>query len=91
MKHEISSDRTMLGERFITCTCGHVAQGGAYNRIAEQNFAYHQRTARQAELDAQPRDSAEAHAQAEAASDAWYERFDASQPGCWIAPPRPAS
>lgn len=41
MQHVKIGDRTMLGERFITCSCGHVAQGGAYDTIADQNFAYH--------------------------------------------------
>jgi hypothetical protein len=45
VKHEIATDRTFLGERFITCTCGHVEQGPAAGTIAEQNFAYHQRSA----------------------------------------------
>jgi hypothetical protein len=39
--HEVATDQTQLGERFITCTCGHVAQGPAYGDIADRNFAYH--------------------------------------------------
>lgn len=50
--HTVSSDRTMLGERFITCTCGHVAQGGAYDKLAERNFAYHVVVAAHERLDA---------------------------------------
>lgn len=45
MRHAIATDRTMLGERFITCTCGEVAQGPVYGDIADRNFAYHVKTA----------------------------------------------
>jgi hypothetical protein len=41
MDHVKVTDRTMLGERFITCSCGHVAQGPAYGDIADRNFAHH--------------------------------------------------
>ena len=50
--HTVTSDRTMLGERFMTCTCGHVAQGGAYGKLADQNFAYHLVMAAHDRLDA---------------------------------------
>lgn len=43
-RHELATDRTFLGERFITCTCGDVSQGPAVGTIAEQNFSYHQRS-----------------------------------------------
>lgn len=39
--HRKVEDRTFLGERFITCSCGHVAQGPAIGSIADQNWAYH--------------------------------------------------
>jgi hypothetical protein len=51
-RHTIATDRTMLGERFMTCTCGHVAQGGAYDKLAERNFAYHVVMAAHERLDA---------------------------------------
>jgi len=47
--HTITSNRVSLGQRFITCSCGHCESGGAYDNIAERNMAYHISEARKAE------------------------------------------
>ena len=40
-RHVIASNTVSLGQRFITCTCGHKETSGAYDGYAEQNFNYH--------------------------------------------------
>lgn len=58
--HVITSNTTQLGQRFISCTCGHRVTGGVGDTIAEQNMAYHIRTARTAEIERLQRDEDEA-------------------------------
>jgi hypothetical protein len=41
MIHSIAENTTQLGNRFITCTCGHRESGMIAGSIAEQNMAYH--------------------------------------------------
>jgi hypothetical protein len=39
--HQPVSDECRLGERFITCACGHVAQGSVYGDAASRNHEAH--------------------------------------------------
>lgn len=39
--HAIIEDKTQLGERFVTCSCGNTARGGTYDNAAMLNHEYH--------------------------------------------------
>jgi len=45
MIHTITENSVSLGQRFITCSCGHRVSGGVGDTIAEQNITFHIRTA----------------------------------------------
>jgi hypothetical protein len=45
LPHQQVSDRTQLGNQFITCACGTSCSGGAGDTIARQNFEHHLRQA----------------------------------------------
>jgi hypothetical protein len=53
VNHAIISDRTMLGQRSVTCSCGNVASGGAYDKIADRNHAFHVTQVRIADIRAE--------------------------------------
>lgn len=42
--HTVRSSLTRLGETFITCSCGHVSSGGAFDDLATRNHAHHIKT-----------------------------------------------
>lgn len=42
--HRQVDERVQLGNRFLTCSCGHTESGGAYDNIAARNMAYHLNT-----------------------------------------------
>jgi hypothetical protein len=46
--HGVADRRDQLGNRFITCVCGHSESGGIADSIAERNMDHHIRTARKA-------------------------------------------
>lgn len=48
LPHREVDNATQLGSRFIKCACGHSTSGGIGDTIAQQNFAHHLKTAREA-------------------------------------------
>lgn len=58
LPHGLNGDPIVqLGQKFITCRCGHRESGGAYDSIAEQNFAHHLKTAATAREDKEGNDA----------------------------------
>jgi hypothetical protein len=43
--HSVVGQQDQLGQRFLTCACGHRTSGGIGDRIAERNMDYHVATA----------------------------------------------
>ena len=39
--HYLTEDRTNLGQRFLTCSCGHTETGSARNRDVQDNMDVH--------------------------------------------------
>jgi hypothetical protein len=48
LPHREVDSTTQLGNRFITCACGHRESGGVGDQIARQNMNHHYKTAREA-------------------------------------------